>query len=251
MTRCSPASRSARALLREQRAVRGEREIEAAEPREHLDQALEVLAQQRLAAGQADLLDAVLLEDPREARDLLEAEHLARAAGTRSPAPNTSFGMQYVQRKLQRSVTEMRRSRSGRAERVDDLARRGVPSPDVGEGHCAARIDERDDAVGHGSLFIRPGSRMIADRMPVHNQSHDTDSSDKRMPAPSLPVAVIMERRALANRWQSERGSRSVSYPTRAGRASRASSRKTASARVGCTPGSRSSCIATRPRATT
>ncbi len=41
--------------------------------------------------------------------------------------------------------------------------------------------------------------------MPVHNQSHDTDSSDKRMPAPSLPVALIMERRALANRWQSER----------------------------------------------
>ena len=28
--------------------------------------------------------------------------------------PNTSFGMQYTQRKSQRSVTEMRRSRSGR-----------------------------------------------------------------------------------------------------------------------------------------
>ena len=41
--------------------------------------------------------------------------------------------------------------------------------------------------------------------MPVHNQSHDTDSSDKPMPAPSLPVAVIMERRAVASRWQSER----------------------------------------------
>jgi Protein of unknown function (DUF3305) len=41
--------------------------------------------------------------------------------------------------------------------------------------------------------------------MPVHNQLHETDFSDKRMPAPTLPVAVIMERRALANRWQSER----------------------------------------------
>ncbi len=41
--------------------------------------------------------------------------------------------------------------------------------------------------------------------MRVHNQSHESNSSEKRVPAPSLPVAVIMERRALANRWQSER----------------------------------------------
>ena len=40
--------------------------------------------------------------------------------------------------------------------------------------------------------------------MPVHNQLHDANSSEKRVPAPTLPVAVIMERRVLANRWQTE-----------------------------------------------
>ena len=41
---------------------------------EHLDQAVQVAAHQRLAAGEADLLHAQADEDAREPRDLLEAE---------------------------------------------------------------------------------------------------------------------------------------------------------------------------------
>ena len=69
-------------LAREQRAVRGQREIErtargrgqAGEP---VDQEFEVFAQQRLAAGQANFLDAVRDEQLREPLDLLEAQQRA------------------------------------------------------------------------------------------------------------------------------------------------------------------------------
>ena len=74
-----------------------------------LDQALEITSDERLAAGDPDLAYAALDEDPRDARDLLERQQLPPARN-RWSRPKTSFGMQYTQRKLQRSVTEMRRS---------------------------------------------------------------------------------------------------------------------------------------------
>ena len=61
-------------LLGEQVAVGGEREVgEARDRGEALDQAREPVAQQRLAARDADLLDAERHEEPREPLDLLEA----------------------------------------------------------------------------------------------------------------------------------------------------------------------------------
>ena len=63
-------------LLRQQRAVRRQRDVEAAERRQALDQHLEVAAQERLAARDPDLLDAVRDERAREPLDLLEAEQL-------------------------------------------------------------------------------------------------------------------------------------------------------------------------------
>src|SRR6185437_11394847 len=59
-------------LFREQRAVRRQREIDVAERRQHLDQTLEMAAQQRLAAGEADLAHAAAHEYRGNARDLLE-----------------------------------------------------------------------------------------------------------------------------------------------------------------------------------
>ena len=55
-------------------------------------------------------------------------------------------------------------------ERVDDPARRCVPSPHVGQGHCAPCVDERDDSVRHVGLptrtcFDRPGA--------THHTCHD------------------------------------------------------------------------------
>ena len=73
----------------------------------------QVAAEQRLAARDADPIDADGREGVGDRADLLEGEQRSRAAATRSPAS----GMQYWQRRLQRSVTEMRRLRSGRPKR--------------------------------------------------------------------------------------------------------------------------------------
>ena len=69
-------------LARQQRAVGGQREVQRlavrrAQRGELLDQHLDVLAQQRLAAGEADLAHAVRHEQPRQPRDLLEAQQRA------------------------------------------------------------------------------------------------------------------------------------------------------------------------------
>ena len=63
-------------LLRQQRRVRRQRQVEPADPGEHRDELLEVAAEQRLAAGQPDLLDAVTHERTRGPLDLLEREQL-------------------------------------------------------------------------------------------------------------------------------------------------------------------------------
>ena len=52
------------------------RSIEVLDRRQLLDQPLDVAAHERLAAGDADLLDAVGDEHPRQALDLLEREQL-------------------------------------------------------------------------------------------------------------------------------------------------------------------------------
>jgi hypothetical protein len=64
-------------LLREKRPVRRERQVEVADLGELLDETLEVASHQRLAAGQADLLDAERDEDLNEPLDLLEREDLS------------------------------------------------------------------------------------------------------------------------------------------------------------------------------
>ena len=51
----------------------------------------------------------------RASRVISSKVRMSRAGKNWKSRPKTSFGMQYVQRKLQRSVTEMRRSRSGRS----------------------------------------------------------------------------------------------------------------------------------------
>ena len=59
-----------------------------------LDESLEVAAQQRLAAGQAELLDAVRANARGDALDLLEREQRRALAGTAKSLPKTSRGMQ-------------------------------------------------------------------------------------------------------------------------------------------------------------
>jgi len=66
-------------LARQHRAVGGQRDVQRrafgrAQLGQHGDQRLQPLAQQRLAAGQADLLHTVRHEDARQPGDLLEAQ---------------------------------------------------------------------------------------------------------------------------------------------------------------------------------
>ena len=74
MTRVRPASGEVVRLPREQRAVRRQREIDVAERRELADEHRQVAADERLAARDADLLDAAGDEDARDPLDLLERQ---------------------------------------------------------------------------------------------------------------------------------------------------------------------------------
>ena len=73
VTRPRPA-RERLGLLGKQHAVGGEREISQARIlREHGDQPIEILAQQRLAAGQAHAGDAQAREDVHQTSQFLES----------------------------------------------------------------------------------------------------------------------------------------------------------------------------------
>ncbi len=63
-------------LLLQQRTVGREREVEAGFLRQQIDQLLELAPYQRLAAGDAHLLDAVAAENPHQPVDLVESEQL-------------------------------------------------------------------------------------------------------------------------------------------------------------------------------
>jgi hypothetical protein len=70
-----PRPRQRCRLLREQRAVGGERQIQRRDVRQHRHQPVQVAPHQRLAAGEAHLLHAQAGEQARQARGLLEPEH--------------------------------------------------------------------------------------------------------------------------------------------------------------------------------
>src|SRR5205823_3571669 len=71
-----PGTREGLGLLRQQRTVRGQREIEVSEPRELLHEPLEVPSHEGLAARETNLPYAQPDEDPDEPLDLLERQDL-------------------------------------------------------------------------------------------------------------------------------------------------------------------------------
>ncbi len=78
---CQPGGLEAARLALQQAGVGGEGEVERlavgrAQLRQLLDQGLDVFAQQRLAAGQAQLAHPVRHKNPRQPRDFLEAEQI-------------------------------------------------------------------------------------------------------------------------------------------------------------------------------
>jgi len=91
VTRARPASASAWPFA-EQRSVRRQGQIHV-QRGEHLDEPLDVPADERLAARDSDLAHAVCDEGLREPCDLLVVEQL-RARQELVVAPKISFGMQ-------------------------------------------------------------------------------------------------------------------------------------------------------------
>ena len=120
------ASGSQRLGVQAQRGpVGGEGDIDA-QPGKALDQARQMCAHQGLAAGQTDALEA----EPLDAH-LGEALDLPKLRiSDRGSHVMPSAGMQYWQRKLQRSVTEMRRSPTMRPNgSMRSSARAGATTP--------------------------------------------------------------------------------------------------------------------------
>ena len=132
----------------------------------------------RLAAGDPELLDAQPDEDARQPRRSPRRSGSASGAGMRSRDRTPRRGMQYVQRKLQRSVTEMRRSCMRRPRRsigtdasraevgsglrhgrhIVDATPRGRAASAPGDARRSAPGDARRSAPG----AIRRCSRPLA-----------------------------------------------------------------------------------------
>ncbi len=148
-----------RRLALEDRAVGRQREVErravgARQLGEHRDQPLEVAPQERLAAGEADLLHAVRDEQPREADDLLEGqqrrvrqervllvEHLLRHAV--AAAEVAAVGDRDAQ-VAQRPIEAVVENAGGRV----DARRNGR------RARAIAVIGDGDDFVGHARLCL-------------------------------------------------------------------------------------------------
>ena len=171
----------------------------------------EVGPHRRLAAGEADRLDAVALDhQPGEALDLLEREHLA----PRQPR-HPLVGMQYVQRKLQRSVTEIAQVADDPPERVDEiLACRITATPGSARRRTATSApaampspsgdhDERVGEGGGGELVAALGAdrahveRPSSPNRPMTRTKWTLPSGRRRRSASVTPTTLGRARR----RW--------------------------------------------------
>ena len=171
VTRWRPAA--ARALAgREERAVRGQCQVlDPLERRQAPDQAVEAAADERLAAGEADLADP---QPDRRADDPVISSKARVSSRARKAwsGPNASRGMQYVQRKLHRSVTLTRRSRIGRSR---------VSSTVSGEGMAGDRTS--------GDQLAEPHQQAEPDRAvpPPTRATREASASQRGMMKPPRP----------------------------------------------------------------
>ena len=151
-------------LAHQQRAVGGERQVERlpvgrAQGGKLADERLDVLAQQRLAAGQPDLAHPVRREQSGQAGDFLEAqqravrqvlvvlvEHfLGHAVAAAEVAP-----VGHADAEVGQGATETIAQQAGRRH---GLQRRR------GHAACASDVGEGDEGLGHGAPAIYPIAR--------------------------------------------------------------------------------------------
>ncbi len=173
-----------------------------------------MLAQQRLAAGQADLLDAVRPEDPRQPRDFLERQQL----GVRQERVIVAEDVLAACSRRSGNCSGRSPKSAGRAS----CARAVSASTPVGATAAApraaasvagkrTRVGERNDPGHDNACFDTAIDDVSRRRAPLHRYSMMAArativlrSTKKAMPALRFPVAVVIERIPLANRWASE-----------------------------------------------
>ena len=145
-------------LLRKHRRVGRQRDVERLacwrrEGAEHLDQDLQILAQQRLAAGQANLLHAMRDEESRDAGDLLEAQQ-GRVRQELVVLVEHFLGHAVAAAKVaavgDRDAQVAQRSPEGIGEQAVGRQRDRRHRRD---GGGVAVVGERNDAVCHGAIL--------------------------------------------------------------------------------------------------
>jgi hypothetical protein len=147
VTRCRPASFSDWAL-------RASRAVHRAQFGQHAHQPFQVLAQQRFAAGQADLFDPMLDEQPCNAGDLFErqqrivrqvlvvlVEHFLRHTVDAAEVAAVGDGNAQV---VQRTGELVPQAAAWRLERGGD------------DWRLAAAIIQEDDFFGHAGVRLHP-----------------------------------------------------------------------------------------------
>ena len=184
-------------LLREQRAVGGEREIDARQLGEQLDQPLDVPAQQRLAAGQPDLGHAGLDED----------------ASRRGRSPRTSAGPRAAgtgSRRRRRPSACSRRSGNctGRSPRCADRAADGGARPSPARlpepwPPRAATRRARRDADGSDERSSVSGMTVAMNQWCRSEQRTAVDVNRARDPGVSSTGCSVALVQPLANHWKS------------------------------------------------
>ena len=211
VTRCSPASREGAGERPQGRPVRRQRQVErpavrSAERGEHPDQDRQVAPDERLAAGDPQLLAPSATNDARRAARSPRRSGPASRGRNAKSGPKISFGMQYVQRKLQRSVTEIRRSWSGRPSRSVTAFEAAGPGSSMA-----------DTSLSYARRRERTSGRPGVDTM---HQDDVTISADFRR-GPATPPGTRTAGRANAGATRWARDTRSAGPLERAGRRTR------------------------------
>ena len=155
MSRCRPAARSARRVLREQDAVGGERQV--AQPRLGREQ-----PDQRRGRGAAAARRPSAAPCRRRGRMKTSTSRRSPRScriSSRGSQTYSSSGMQYAQRRLHRSVTEMRRLRSGRPKTSSTGAIRPPPREPARRSSALPLPDQA--RLPHADLEVVPRHPLV------------------------------------------------------------------------------------------
>ena len=134
----------------EQRAVGRQCQVETVDRGEHFDQPLQIATEQGLAAGEPDLLDAMRVEQPREARDLLEGQQVGMGK-ERVVAPENVLWHAIDAAEVAAVGDRYAQVAQAAAERIGEQTRRRDARSGRRERNRGAGVGEGNDS-GHGAV---------------------------------------------------------------------------------------------------